>query len=829
MKNRLHGTITQGFCAILILFTSIFYAQDKLRAPAYPLITHNPNFSIWSMGDALNESATKHWTGKDHPLIGIVAVDGNYYRFLGNQGKNYQTVLPAADEAPYKALYTEEKPAVDWMAMKFDDSLWKTGQAPFGNETSLTKTKWASSDLWYRRSFDLRDRKFEKLYLKLIHDDNVTVYLNGEQIYHNMGWQRSYKYISLNPETISTLKRKNNILAIHIRNTGGAQYLDAGLVTDAPVDQKVNIRKAQQTAVKLTATQTRYNFKCGPIDLAAAFISPLLPDDIEVFSRPVSYVSVKVASNDGKDHNVQLYFGASGNIAVNTPVQEVKATTFEVGDLAVAKVGTTQQPVLKIKGDDVRIDWGYFYVATLSENTNQNITANAETIGIIGVIGDSIVQPQNEVEGMNLMLNTVTELGEVNNEEKETIYLLGYDEGESINYFGAPLKPWFKNDGGTMEEVLVSAHQEYREVIKKCTDFDQKLYRDAKKAGGEKYAQLCELAYRQTIAAHTLVKALNGDCLFLSKENNSNGSINTVDVTYSSAPLFLIYNPELLKGMLNGVFYYSESKKWTKPFPAHDLGTYPIATGQTYGEDMPVEEAGNMLILTTAIAQQEGNVDFAKDHWETLTTWAQYLMESGFDPKDQLATDDFAGHLAHNANLSVKAILAIACYGKLATTIGDPVTGQKYLDTAKKMAEDWQKKAADGNHYDLAFDQKGTWSQKYNLVWDDILGLDVFPAEVHQKEISFYLTKQNKYGLPLDSRENYTKSDWILWTATLADNEEDFKALTDPVWQYANDTPDRVPLSDWHWTRNAERRGFKARSVVGGYFIKLLKDLKTGE
>ena len=228
---------------------------------------------------------------------------------------------------------------------------------------------------------------------------------------------------------------------------------------------------------------------------------------------------------------------------------------------------------------------------------------------------------------------------------------------------------------------------------------------------------------------------------------------------------------------MNHIFYYSESGKWDKPFAAHDIGTYPLANGQTYGGDMPIEESGNMVVLAGVIAAVEGNADYAQKHWETLTTWTDYLVEYGLDPENQLCTDDFAGHLAHNCNLSIKAILGVAAYGRLLHRRGEEAEGERWIEAARSMAREWVEKAGNGDGtYRLAFDRPGTFSMKYNAVWDKLLGLRVFPQGVWDKELKSYLTRLNPYGMPLDNRAAYTKSDWMVWVASMMNKSNGIKS-----------------------------------------------------
>ena len=808
--------------SLIILAGTVLQAiAQSDRAPAYPLITHNTYFSIWSETDQLSASTTRHWTGANQSMLGIIKVDGKFYRFMGKVPPAYKIILPAGDEIAHTAQYTETAPDGDWMKTNFDDKAWKKGTGAFGDDRDKAGTKWTGVDLWVRRGFDLSTIPQGTLYLKLYHDDEAEVYLNGKLINSSPGANGNFSMINISNELKNTLKPGKNILAIHCKNTGGGSWLDAGIAEEIIDNIDTSVQPATQTGVNITATQTVYKFNAGGVSLQVTFTSPLVLNNLAVMSSPVSYISYKVAANDAQKHQVQIYTGISSNLAVNKPKQEVKASAYKAGGLNILKVGTIEQPTLQKKGDDLRIDWGYFYLATpLAANAKQSVTTedNAETAFLKSMGGLGISK------GKSLMLNSVLSFGNVGNAATSKYLMLGYDDVYSVQYFGANLRPWWRNrPGATINGALSKAATNYASVLALCAKTDAQVYNDAYKAGGDNYANLCILAYRQSISAHQLVRSPQGDLLFLSKENYSNGSINTVDVTYPSAPLYLLYNPNLLKGMLTGIFHYSESGKWTKPFAAHDLGTYPLANGQTYGEDMPVEESGNMIILTAAIAAAEKSPEYARKHWKTLTVWADYLARAGFDPENQLCTDDFAGHLAHNANLSIKAIVAIGAYAKLANMLGYKNTAAKYHSIAADLAIKWEAKAAAGDHYALVFDNKNTWSQKYNMVWDKVLHLGLFPQKVYDKEIKFYLGKQQAFGLPLDSRKTYTKSDWILWTASMTSNNTDFTALIDPIYKYATQTPSRVPLSDWHETTDGKMVGFQARSVVGGYFMKVLE------
>ncbi|MGP4042263.1 glutaminase domain-containing protein [Gracilibacillus sp. D59] len=588
----------------------------------------------------------------------------------------------------------------------------------------------------------------------------------------------------------------------------------------------------EQIQLTVDPLNTIYLFEGAGITLQVEFMTPLLLNNLEVLARPASYITFEVWSKDGNQHDVQIYFDVTGEWCVHDTSQQVNWSRLTLAnDMEDMTIGSVDQPVLKRQGDDTRIDWGYFHLVLPYSSQTESVIHSIEIRKQWLENGslpenDDINMPRKVNENCPVMA-TVLDFGTIHSEKKSKFLVLAYDDIASVEYFHQPLPGYWKRNGQTIEEMLQVAVSEYPSIKQECYQFNKELRQKAMDVGGYTYRDIVSLAYRQAIAAHKLVVDENGDLLFLSKENNSNGCIGTVDVSYPSIPLFLIYNPELIKGMMRPIFRYARSEEWPYEFAPHDVGCYPIANGQVYGKNergnqMPIEECGNMLIMMTAVCLAEGRKDFAEENWDLLTLWAKYLTDNGLDPGHQLCTDDFAGHLAHNSNLSIKAIVGIGSYGLLCGLLGNVEEKARYIKQAQQMANEWEQMASDKDHYKLTFDQSGTWSLKYNMIWDNIFSLNLFSKDVKQKEIKYYLRQQNQFGTPLDNRDTYTKADWLVWTAGLANQKKDVLSLIEPLWHFLNETEDRVPFTDWYDTKTGKRLNFKNRSVVGGLFMLLL-------
>ena len=803
------------------------YRQTALRLPSVPLLVNDPYFSIWSPYNELNAGNPTHWSPRQKPFEGLLRVDGEVYRFLGAGSKMLlDVVAPLGADDEWTALYTEEQPAEGWQHPDFDTKGWKEGTGAFGTtDNPGVRTKWAAenADLYIRRTVTLTQEQLDAdLYLIYAHDDDGDIYVNGVLAKSEQGY-RSSSRIPLRGKLKQALHAGDNVIAIKLHNGIKGTYADFGIYRNIS-GNLTRVKKAKQLSVDVLATSSYYTFECGPVQLDVVFTAPMLIDDLDLISTPINYISYQVRSTDGQEHDVQFYLSANPLVAKMKADQPTRSNVEQHGGLSYLKTGTIDQPILATKGDSRCIDWGYLYIPAINGKVclgkeNEVLNSFITTGKLPATQTDMVSRKTYDAPA----LAYTKDFGKVT--EGRSYMTVGYDEVYDIEYMYHRYKGYWARDGKTtIFDAFDKLHRGYSSIMERCRALDKMIYDDALASGNERYAEILSASYRQVMAAHKLFEDKDGNLLYFSKENASNGCVNTVDLTYPSAPIYLIYNVELEKAMMTSIFDYSRSGRWTKPFAAHDLGTYPIANGQVYAADMPLEEAGNMITLMAQIAMIEGNTRYAERYWDLLQLWADYLVDNGQDPVNQLCTDDFAGHWAHNSNLAVKAIMGVAGFGLLAQMRGDKATADRYLAKAREMGAQWEKDAREGDHYKLAFDRPDTWSQKYNIIWDKIWGTNVFSPKVIDRELKYYLTKQNKYGLPLDSRKDYTKTDWIMWTAAMAKDTKTFLQFVDPVYDYIHETPSRVPISDWSNTKTAKMQGFKARSVIGGYWMRVLVD-----
>ena len=589
---------------------------------------------------------------------------------------------------------------------------------------------------------------------------------------------------------------------------------------------KKRAKAANVTAVRVTPTRTIFEYEEAGVAMELTFWSPALIDDLDALSTPITFMDFACRSVDGQPHDVRVRLMVSTALCFDgTDAPELMEDIFVSNGMHIACVGQKNQKVLCHSGDWITIDWGYLFAACEQET----------------VISSDLY---------NHFINCNVDLPLDGESTQHTSMMLAYDDIASINYFGVPCRAWYARNGKTIMDAMHEFAERREELLGRCEALDDFLMEKAEAIGGEDYRQVICAAWRLTFAAHKLIATPKGDMALLSKENDSNGCIGTVDLVYPSSPIFLLFAPELVNAMCRPVLEFASMPCWDKDYAPHDVGRYPHVHGQVYalkhalpcgqvypphylypaGADlynerfqMPVEESGNMIIALAAAIHFGADDGLTRTYLPLLEKWVRYLDLYGEDPGEQLCTDDFAGHLARNVNLSAKAVVGVACYARLMQHFGRKEEAEKWAARAREMAAGWLERAQGENGTVLTFDGHG-WSMKYNLAWDRLMDLNLLSEDFYARETESYLSRINEFGLPLDSRADYTKSDWIAWVAAMAPDKAVRRQLLAPMGHYLRCSQTRVPFSDWYDTVTGDYVQFIARSVQGGLFMPMLFD-----
>ncbi|KAH7100410.1 DUF1793-domain-containing protein [Auriculariales sp. MPI-PUGE-AT-0066] len=633
-----------------------------------------------------------------------------------------------------------------------------------------------------------------------------------------------------------------------VRRLGWAGYVrvDATAYRTMGLSNVDGQQVAQQTAVKITASSSEFTLTVGSVELLYTFLSPVELGDLSKQSLPLSYFTVSARSTDGSRHTVEVYAdisaewvsGDAKNLAkwgfetgadgksVSHRIQRQDEQVFnEINDHAehgAMYFSTVMTPTLSYsQGEDVAQRTNFV--------TNGKLDGNADTE--YRAIGDrwpvfAFADTLSPVEGDGKWSNPI-------------VFSLGHFRDPVIQYVaktGAPqqLAPYWLTVYKTPVEAISFFLNDYKNAVLSAESLNNKITQDAAKGVQQLRCGLEVLASSSSSAMefavpHKADGSLDStDIMAFQKEISSSSNVNTVDVMFPFWPLVTYSNPKIGVALLEPLLRYAAMGVYPNHWAVHDIGrSYPNATGHNDGKDepMPIEETANMLILALSAAQKSKDNTQIKKYFTQLDGWAQYLVATTLLPAQQLSTDDFSDAIANHTNLAAKGIVGIAAMGEIAKLTGDAAKAEKYSAIAKDMVPRWRALATsrDRTHLRLTYNDDASSGLMYNLYADKLLGLNLFPDEVYNMQNAFYKTKVEQYGIVLDTRANYTKSDWELWIAAIADKDLQI-SLVDAVARYsALTTPPNqgTPFGDWYDIANGASKNFRARPVVGGHFAIL--------
>ncbi|RKF53563.1 Glutaminase A [Erysiphe neolycopersici] len=592
-----------------------------------------------------------------------------------------------------------------------------------------------------------------------------------------------------------------------------------------------------QTAFEYTSTKSIFTLNAGSrVELQVTFLSPITPGDLQRQSLISSYLNVAVRSLDGAVHNVQLYADISAEW-VSGDKNSIAQWDFGRTNDSIAFHKVYRQTQLLFSEVAEQAEWGSWYWATRDTSSLTHQSGADEVVrntfisnGKLDNSEDKNYRPIHQnypVFGYALDLGPIVET-------KSTLFTINLAQELSMQYAipsgKVHLPSLWTSYFPTDENALSFIYNDFDTASSMATSLDNQIATDSIAAGGQDYLTITSLSARQAFGATQLVGNMNKQYFFM-KEISSDGNTQTVDVIYPFYPIIMYLQPSLAKLMLDPLFENQESGLYPKKSSMHDLGShFPNATGYPDGldEPQPLEECGNMLIMTLAYAKRANDISYLSQHYQKLKQWTEYLIEFALIPANQISTDDFAGSLANQTNLALKGIIGIRAMAEISNLTGHSAEGANYTSIAGDYISKWQvygiTRESSTPHATLAYGQANTDVLLYNLYADSLLDLNFVPKSVYDMQSAFYPNIIAKYGVPLDSRHTYTKSDWEIWTASIS-SDETKNSIISSLARYVRETPTDTGFTDLYETTSADWPAnithFISRPVVGGHFALL--------
>ncbi|KAE8218857.1 hypothetical protein CF319_g7341 [Tilletia indica] len=623
-------------------------------------------------------------------------------------------------------------------------------------------------------------------------------------------------------------------------------------------------KNANQLSFEYTATRSIFKFEANGILFKVTFFTPITPDDYLRQSIPASYVHFELDELSASNRKVQLFMDIDERWVTGYDYDyEEYPYVLDFGEHNGTQqyfVTRTHQQIFTEHRQ--RAEWGSVSFAirdrpgVTSMNQN-NIYAHTEFIknGNLATEHFPIGGPDNSF-AFAVDFNAANSTG-------DALFSLGHFRTPYVNFvkarnpgtlagdsFQESQYGYWQSKFHKLADVVAFFLTDFESALENALKFDKKIEDDSKAAmgggaAGDQYAAITALSVRQSMATIEITLSKNPTTgkfskqpyIFL-KEISSNGDMQTVDVIFPQFPLLTYLNPDLLRRLLDPIFDYTASGLYPNKWCVHDLGTYPNAVGHADGQDepMPLEESGNMIIMALHWAQLVGKdvaVPYLKRHYSIMAQWASFLISDALIPASALSTDDFSGTASNQTNLAIKGITGLAAMAVIADIIGVSKDAAIYRNISQEYVSAWQFLALDNKktHTKLLYQQDGSWGTLYNLFADRLLNLNLVSKSIYDIQDAWYPQVAEEYGVPLDSRHKWTKSDWAMFAAATSGSSATRNQFVSNIYKFVSNGLTDVPFTDLYETVTGDLPkypydptvSFFARPVVGGHFAPLAK------
>ncbi|KAL9118607.1 MAG: hypothetical protein Q9187_004847 [Circinaria calcarea] len=627
------------------------------------------------------------------------------------------------------------------------------------------------------------------------------------------------------PSSVPQFWAGQNLTLALLARVDGTTYSLMG-VPSPPTE----IQPASVTSAEYTSTHTVFKLTAGTASLTLDFFSPVSPNNFLRQSLPFSYLTIRASNTASSAIEVyadidESWTGQTGNTWSSFSTSEA-TSVFQL---------SVNGAYLYSENADQAL-WGNVIFAS-RPSTSSNLSTQSGSFEDVrgqfatkGSLDGSVpAYTAGDVIAIAQDLGTVTA-------ETSVTFAFGYVREAAVNYLGNARTGFYR---ATYKDPVTAVSYFLDDLSAAQTEslsVDSDLMSRSTASAGSNYSDIITLSVRQLYGAIDVTisnDTLNtDDVLVFLKEISSNGNTNTVDVLFPAFPAFYVMAPEYIRLSLEPVLQYLATGRWKQPYPIHDIGThYPNATGHDdqQAEPMPVEESGNLLIMAYAYMLATGKSDFATRYHSLFQSYADYLVANGLNISFQLSTDDFAGPLANQTNLAIKAAVGLTAFGAMTgmdnyTTVGLNFADQLY---GQGLGTDAEK-----THFTLTYGNDNSFTTAFNLYPSTLLNLSTFPTEAFEMETIYYPTIRAEAGIPLDSRVDLGKTDWMHFAAAYTTNTMTRDLFINDVHafisQASNDN--QVPFSDKYFVSGDQGNpvggysGFRARPVVGGHFATLALD-----